>query len=131
MTSKIEGDQLKMIVWSFSSTCERPLRRSSSFSSRPELSTPIRAEKTKMPDMVTTRETPRKGQPISPPIVPASMVRISDSQAPSTKLRCSPPSGAMPVSASTRPAAMMTTSDITASQPIRAIGPAAMLLSNW
>ena len=49
MMSKIDGDQLRMIVWSFSSTRERPLRSSSSLPSMPALSTPISAETMKMP----------------------------------------------------------------------------------
>ena len=76
--SKIEGDQLRMMVWSASSTCERPLRSSSSLPSMPEERMPIRVETTKMPASVTTSMTMRKPQPASPPMVPASSVRISD-----------------------------------------------------
>ena len=80
MMSKIDGDQLRMMVWSFSSTRERPLRNSSSLLSMPARSTPIRAETTKMPPSVTTSMTRRKAQPVSPPMVPVSSVRISASQ---------------------------------------------------
>ncbi len=83
-----------------------------------------------MPEMVTKRDTPRKLQPMSPPIVPASMVRISDSQAASMKPTGSPPSGAIPVRDRKRPAMTMTIKEISASQPISATAPPAMLLSN-
>ena len=91
---------------------------------------PIRVEKMKMPATVTTRETMRKLQPASPPMVPASIERISDSQMASGKLSGEPPSWAMPSRVRTAPATTMTITDSTASQPIRAIGPAAMDLSN-
>ena len=82
-----------------------------------------------MPASVTASMSRRKAQPVSPPIVPASRVRISDSHEPSSTPIGSPPSGAMPVIASTMPATTMTASETTASQPMSAIGPAAMDLS--
>ena len=130
MMSKIDGDQLRMIVWSFSSTRERPLRNSSSLLSTPALSTPISAETMKMPPSVTISMTMRNAQPTSPPIVPASRVRISDSQNASMNDNGEPPSGVIPVTARSAPAMMMISSETTASQPISAIGPAAMDLSN-
>ena len=45
-------------------------------------------------------QPPAPAQPTSPPMAPASMVRISDSQAPSMKETDSLPSWAMPVTAS-------------------------------
>ncbi len=123
MMSKIEGDQLRMIVWSLSRTRERPLRSSSSLLSTPALSTPISAETTKMPPSVTTSMTMRNAQPASPPIVPESSVRISDSQNASTNDSGEPPSGVIPVTARKAPAMMMISSERTASQPISAIGP--------
>ena len=98
--------------------------------SMPALSTPISAETTKMPPSVTASMTSRNPQPASPPMVPESRVRISDSQMPSTKLSGSPPSGAMRVSARNAPAIGDDDQRKTASQPISAIGPAAMVLSN-
>ena len=129
MMSKIEADQLRMMVWSFSSTSERPLRSSSSLPSRPVESTPISAETMKMPPSVTASMTTRKPQPASPPMVPLSRVRIRLSHMASPKLSESPPSGAMRNSARIAEAATITASEITASQPISAIGPAAIDLS--
>ena len=129
-TSKIEGDQLKMIVWSCSSTSERPLRSSSSLPSRPVLSTPISAETTKMPANVTSSITSRKPQPASPPIVPESRVRISDAQVPSMKPIGASPAGEIWVMARNAPAIAMRASETRPSQPISATVPAAMLLSN-
>ena len=88
------------------------------------------ADTTKMPASVTNSMTRRKAQPVSPPIVPESSVRISDSQNASKKFSGSPPSGAMRVTARKAAAAMMISREATASQPISAMGPAAMLLSN-
>ena len=130
MMSKIDGDQLRMIVWSFSRTRERPLRNSSSLLSTPALSTPISAETMKMPPSVTISMTMRNAQPTSPPIVPESRVRISDSQNASMNDNGEPPSGVIPVTARSAPAMMMISSETTASQPMSAIGPAAMVLSN-
>ena len=130
MMSKIEADQLRMMVWSFSSTSERPLRNSSSLPSRPELNTPISADTTKMPPSVTASMTQRKAQPASPPMVPESSVRIRLSHTASPKSSGPPPSGAIANSTITAPATTITISEITASQPISAIGPAAMDLSN-
>ena len=128
--SKTDADQLKMMVWSFSSTSERPLRSSSSLPSSPVESTPISAETMKMPPSVTASITARKPQPVSPPIVPESSVRISASHAASPKPIGSLPSGAIRSSAITPAAMAMTISDSTASQPMSAIGPAAIDLSN-
>ena len=128
--SKIDGDQLKIIVWSFSSTSERPLRSSSSLLSIPALRTPISAETMKIPANVTSSITMRKPQPASPPIVPESKVRISDSHVASTKLNGWLPSGATWVTARNAPATAIIMSDISASQPISAIGPLAIVLSN-
>ena len=129
--STIDGDQLRITVWPVSSTRERPLRSSAIFASSPLESTPIKAENTKMPAMVTTSITMRYGQPLSSPTVPLSSVRISDSQPVSMKScgRCSP-SGAMPTITMNRLAATMIASDTAASHPISATVPADMLLSN-
>jgi len=56
------------------------LRSSSNALSRPLVRTPIRLLTMKMPPRVTTNMANRKGHdPSSPPIVPASRVRISSS----------------------------------------------------
>ena len=130
MMSKTEGDQLRMIVWSRSRTFERPLRSSSSLPSMADDSTPMRVEKMKMPATVIASAMMRKPQPLSPPIVPASMERISAAQAASIKSSGSLPFGAIAVTAMTMAAKMMTRSEISPSQPIRATGPEAMDLSN-
>ena len=126
--SKIDGDQFRITVWSTSSTRERPFRRPSRAESSPALMIEMRAEKTRMPIRVTNRVRSRKGQPVSPPMVPASIVRIRDCQAPSTNEN--PPSGPIWVIASTVAATKITVRLTRASQPTRAIGPAPMLLSN-
>ena len=101
-------------------------RASSALSSAAEM-IEIRAEKTKMPTKVTNRFRPRKAQPLSPATVPASIVRISDCQSDSTKLQ--PESEPQWVRDRTMEANRMTTSVTSASQPTKAIGPAAMDLS--
>ena len=83
-----------------------------------------------MPASVTSSMMKRKPQPVSPPMVPLSRVRISDSQTASKKLSGWPPSGAIWPSANAAAATTMTSREITASQPMRAIGPAAIDLSN-
>ena len=75
------SDQPRMTVCSFSTTRERPLRSSSICASRPALSTPINVDITKMPISVTNNVTMRKGQLVSPAMLPASKVCISEPQA--------------------------------------------------
>ncbi len=78
---KTRGDQPRIRVWFFSSTRERPLRSSSIFSSITPERAPIRVLITKMPPKVTASIEKRNDQlPVSPPMVPASRVRISDIQ---------------------------------------------------
>ena len=96
----------------------------------PELSTPIRVEKTKMPASVTSSMISRKVQPMSPPTVPASMVRISDSQTASAKDSGEPPSCVMPPMVMMLAKMTTMTSEMIASHPMSAPVPAAMVLSN-
>ena len=48
---------------------------------------PIKVDTTKMPHKVTANITTRKAQPLSPPTLPVSTVRIVASQKASTKLK--------------------------------------------
>ncbi len=84
---------------------------------------------TKMPPKVTSSMLMRNAQPVSPPMVPESSVRIKLCQIASVKLSCSPPSGDIPTTV-TNPAITTTTSaESRPSRPIRAIVPRDMVLS--
>ena len=73
MIVKIESDQPRMTVCSFSSTIERPRRRSASLVSMPAAITPISALTMNSPAMVSASIVSRNRQrPTSPPIVPGS-----------------------------------------------------------
>jgi hypothetical protein len=124
---KICSDQPKMMVWLVSITRERPFCSSSSLPSTPLVKTPIRVLITKTPPMVTRNMTMRKPQPTSPPIVPASRVRIIERQKASQKLMGSSPVGAIPVRVTTMAARLITISDKTPNQVIRATVPR----ENW
>jgi len=79
-----------------------------------------------MPPKVTASIRSRKGQlPVSPPIVPASRVRIRLIQTISTNL--SP--GAAPAAQTMREMTRMTAPEASASQAIIAAGPRASVLS--
>jgi hypothetical protein len=92
---KIFGDQLRISVWSLSTTNDRPLRNSSSLPSMPLLMTPIRALTMKMPPRVTPSMAKRNPPPSSPPMVPESRVRMRLSHIASRKPGWSAPFGAM------------------------------------
>ena len=85
-----------------------------------------------MPPMVTSNMTRRKPQPASPPIVPASSVRMRLNQAASKKLGVSAPSGASkrPPMVMIKAATEMITSVMSARPPINADVPRAIRLSN-
>jgi hypothetical protein len=95
----------------------------------PLLRTPMRAEMTKTPPRVTPSMTTRKPQPVSPPIVPESSVRIRLSHAASTKPGGSPPSWASRPSETIAAATRTMARETTPSPPMRAMVPRAMRLS--
>ena len=75
MIVKIDSDQPRITVWSFSSTIERPRRRSASLESMPLAITPISALTMNSPPRVSTSRVSRNRQvPSSPPMVPGSRV---------------------------------------------------------
>ena len=75
MIVKIDSDQPRITVWSFSSTIERPRRSSPSLESMPLAITPIRALTMNRPPRVSASRVSRNRQlPSSPPIVPGSSV---------------------------------------------------------
>ena len=129
--AKTCGDQPRITVWSLSTTCERPLRSSSSLPSMPLVSTPISVLTTKMPPRVTASIESRNGQlPVSPPMVPASSVRMSDIQATSTKPTGRPSAGGAHRAAHTGNAmTTMSAAEATASQPMSAGVPRERVLS--
>ena len=129
-TVKICSDHPRITTWSVSTTRERPLRSSSSRFSRPVVRTPMRALTRKMPPMVTRNMTSRKPHPASPPMVPASRVRMRLSQAPSTNPGGVSPSGAMPKREMASAPPRMTTREARPSPSRRAPEPRAMRLSN-
>ncbi|MPM47620.1 hypothetical protein SDC9_94331 [bioreactor metagenome] len=90
----------------------------------------MRVEITNTPPMVTNSMAMRKPQPVSPPMVPASRVRISDSQAASMKPMVSPPSPTgILKSEITAPATIMMTSERMPNQRISAPVPFENVLS--
>jgi hypothetical protein len=132
MIVKIWGDQPRMTVWSCSTTNERPLRSSSTFCSIPLVRTPMRVLTTKTPPRVMTNIEMRKGQlPESPPIVPASSVRMSPIQAIWTKPSFAPSSadGAMFVRSTTADTAAIRIRERTKSQRMSAMAPFDIVLS--
>ena len=74
MIVKIESDQPRMTVWSFSRTVERPRRRSASLASMPVAITPMSALTMKRPAMVSSSIVSRKRhwKSPSPATVPGS-----------------------------------------------------------
>ena len=81
---------------------------------------------TKMPPRVTASDASRKVQPSSPPMVPASSVRIRLSHIASTSPTGSPPLGLTRSTDITSPMAKMTRTEATPSPSSSATVPRAM-----
>jgi hypothetical protein len=112
---------------------ERPLRSSSILPSMPLVKMPIKVLTMKMPPKVTASIIKRKGQlPESPPMVPASKVRIRLIQASWMNPGFAPssPAGASPAICTTRAMTAIITAETKPSQAIRAAGPLDIVLSN-
>lgn len=114
MTWKTCAFHPRMSVCPFSSTSERPLRRSSSRLSSPVFRMPMSAPKTNIPNRLTTSMTATKngGLPVSP-LTPGSIVcmRFSHSRAPTPS-----PSGAVEVTTTRNVPATITTA-VTSARP--------------
>ena len=115
-----------MTVWSDSITRERPLRSSSSLSSMPLFSTPMSVLTMKMPPSVTTSIATRKPTPASPPMVPASSVRIRLSHMASPRPSAGSSGGRIWPTVKIRPATKIISAEIIASPRIKATVPLAM-----
>lgn len=114
-------------MWFVSTTRERPLRSSLSLPSRPVLITPMSALMTKIPPNVTA-SIPRRNpaEPVSPPIVPASRVRMRLAQSRSGRVI---PSPVRPIIVMISEIAKMPIAETTNRPAISAIVPRAMKLS--
>jgi len=130
MIVKIESDQPRITVWSFSSTIERPRRRSASLVSMPAAITPMRALTMKRPAIVSTSIVSRKRhwRSPSPATVPGSSAWKRFCISSRRKPRSSPPSRS-PKTATRTVKKRISASVATHSQAISAGVPRDMLLS--
>ena len=124
------SDQLRITMWPVSTTRERPLSSSSSLLSMLLVSTPIKVLMMKMPPRVTASMAKRKFQPVSPPIVPGSSVRMRLAHIASPSDMGASPAGPMRASHTTKATTSTTTAESSASQPMMAAVPPVKVLSN-
>ena len=118
-----------MTVWFSSRRRECPFRRSSSLASMAEDKIPIKVLITNTPPMVTMSMAIRNPQPASPPMVPASSVRIRLRQNASQKPNGDSPSGEILKTVTTTAMKPIITTDEIASHKINAPDPFEKVLS--
>ncbi len=129
MMASTADDQPRIKVWPLSATVPRPRRSASNRPSRPVVMTPIKALTMKMPPIVAIKPTPRTDHPLSPPIVPASKVRISADQ-PAWMNPLSPEGFVMPPTITIAAQMTISTRVASARSAISGPGPRAIMRSN-